>query len=77
MSRYHFARMFKRHTDMTHYSYYLDIKIRKLKEALHNANLSITEAFASCGTAYSGNFAKIFKDKVGMTPSQYRKSAIP
>ena len=25
-----------------------------------------------CGADFSGSFAKIFKEKVGMTPSQYR-----
>lgn len=74
MSRYHFARVFKKRTGMTPYSYYQDIKIRKLKDALRNTNLSITQAFASCGVEYSGSFARVFKDKVGMTPTQYRKT---
>ncbi len=74
MSRYHFARVFKKHTGMTPYSYYQDVKIRKLKDALCDKNRSITEAFASCGVEYSGSFARVFKEKVGMTPTQYRKS---
>ncbi len=74
MSRYHFARIFKKHTSITPYSYYQDIKIRKLKDALRDKNLSITQAFASCGVEYSGSYAKLFKEKVGMTPSQYRKT---
>jgi len=76
LSRYHFARLFKKHTGRTPYSYYLDVKIKNLQEALRNPDLSITEAFSRCGMAYSGNFARIFKDKVGMTPSQYRKSIL-
>lgn len=76
LSRYHFARLFKKHTGTTPYSYYQDIKIKKLKEALCDINQTVTEAFASCGIEYSGNYAKIFKDKVGMTPSQYRKTVI-
>lgn len=74
MSRYHFARVFKKHTGMTPYSYYQDIKIRKLKDTLRDTNLSVTQAFASCGVEYSGSFARVFKDKVGMTPTQYRKT---
>ncbi len=74
LSRYHFARLFKKHTGMTPYSYYQDMKVKKLKQALRDANLSIAEAFLSCGVDYNGNFAKVFKDKVGMTPSQYRKT---
>lgn len=74
LSKYHFARLFKKHTGMTPYGYYQDIKISKLKEKLCDVNLSISQAFADCGVDYNGNFAKIFKEKVGLTPSQYKAS---
>lgn len=74
LSRYHFARLFKKHVGMTPYCYYQNIKVQKLKEALRDTELSIAQAFAACGLEYSGNFARVFKDKVGMTPSQYRKT---
>lgn len=74
LSKYHFAHMFKKHTAITPYSYYQKVKVKKLKEALCDENLSISEAFALCGVDYNGNYAGIFRQKVGMTPSQYRKS---
>lgn len=74
LSRSHLARLFKKHTGMTPYSYYQEIRVNRLKEALRDKNLSISEAFASCGIEYHGNFARFFKEKVGMTPSQYRKT---
>ncbi len=74
LSKYHFAHMFKKHTSITPYSYYQEVKIKKLKEALCDENLSISEAYAICGVDYNGNYASIFRKKVGMTPSQYRKS---
>ena len=74
LSRYHFSRLFKRYTSMTPFSYYQDIKIKKLKEKLCDKNLSISEAFSACGLDYNGNYARLFKEKVGMTPSQYRKT---
>ena len=73
LSRYHFSRLFKKHTGMTPYSYYQDIKIKKLKETLCDTNLSVKEVFNSCGADYSGNLAKKFRKKVGMTPTQYRQ----
>jgi len=76
LSRYHFARLFKKHTGMTPYSYYQHIKVRELKNALCDKNLSVADAFAACGVEYSGNYARVFRDKVGMTPSQYRKNSI-
>lgn len=74
LSKYHFARMFKKYTGITPYSYYQEVKIKKLREALCDENLSISEAFALCGVDYNGYYASIFRKKVGMTPSQYRKS---
>jgi AraC-like DNA-binding protein len=76
LSKYHFARIFKKHTGMKPYGYYQDIKFGKLKEKLLDNNLSIAEAFAGCGMDYKGYFAKIFKEKVGITPLQYRASAL-
>lgn len=34
--------------------------------------MTISEAFGECGMDYSGNFAKIFKELVGITPTAYR-----
>ncbi len=73
LSPAHLVRLFKRHTGMTPYSYYQEIKIKRIKEALRDKNLSVAEAFVACGFDYLGNSARFFREKVGMTPSQYRK----
>ncbi len=72
MSRYHYTRLFKRHTGMTPYNYHQEVRIGKIKEKLCDIKLSITQAFEACGADYNGNMAKVFKRKTGMTPSQYR-----
>lgn len=74
LSPSHLARLFKKHTGMTLYGYYQKNKVDRLKEALQNKNLSVAEAFLSCGFSYPGNFTRFFKAHVGMTPSQYRKT---
>lgn len=76
LSRYHFSRLFKNYTGMTPLSFYQDVKLQKIKEKLSDRNLSISAAFAACGVDYNGNYAKLFKDAYGMTPSQHRKSAL-
>lgn len=75
-SRYHFVRKFKKHTGKTPYSYYQELKILKLMETLRDTNITISEAFDFCGLCYHGDWANLFKEKVGMTPLEYHKSLI-
>lgn len=74
LSKYYFSRLFKKHTGITPYQYYQELKISKLKETLHDSRKTISQVFAECGLDYSGYYSKLFKVKVGMTPSQYRTS---
>lgn len=74
LSRNHFPRLFKKHVGTTPYDYYINIKIRKIQEKLRDPELTISQAFAACGVDYHGSFAKMFKKKTGLTPSQYRKT---
>lgn len=68
------SRLFKKSNGMTPFNYFQEFKINRLKEALRDKNLSVSEAFESCGFKYSGNRAVLFKKKVGMTPNEYRKN---
>lgn len=72
VSRYHYTRLFKEHVGMTPHNYHKRLKLNKLKELLCDENLTITQAFDSCGANYNGHLAKEFKKETGMTPSQYR-----
>lgn len=74
MSPGHMARVFKKLIGMTPYTYYQGLKIEKIKAALRDRKLSVAAAFASCGADYSGSLAEAFKHKVGMTPTQYRRT---
>jgi len=73
LSKAHFTKLFKKHTGVTPYEYYINYKISKLKEKLLDTNLSIAQAFAACNMDYNGHSAKLFKEKVGVSPSEYRK----
>ena len=52
-----------------HIHYYL---LEKAKNLLLNSKLSISEIAFELGFEYSQNFSKLFKKKVGVTPSLYR-----
>lgn len=76
LSKAHFTTLFKKHTGITPHEYYINYKISKLKEKLLDTNLSITQAFAACNMDYSGHFARVFKDKTGLSPSAYRECQV-
>jgi len=73
LSKSHFSKLFRKHTGITPYEYYINYKISKLKEKLLDANLTIAQAFAECNMDYNGHSARLFKEKVGVTPSEFRK----
>ena len=73
LSKSHFSKLFKKHTGVTPYEYYINLKITKVKEKLLDPNLSIAQAFAACNMDYNGHFARTFKVKTGVSPSEFRK----
>lgn len=73
LSRSRLTKVFKDLASITPSEYCMRVKINKIKEKLLDPNFSVGEAFAACGTDYSGYYARIFKQYVGQTPLQYRK----
>ena len=76
LSKAQFSKLFKKHTGVTPHEYYINYKISKLKEKLLDTNFTIAQAFAACNMDYNGHSAKLFKRKVGVTPSVYRKMSV-
>jgi AraC family transcriptional regulator len=73
LSKSQFIKLFKKHTGVTPHEYYINYKIGKLKEKLLDTNLSVAQAFAACNMDYNGHSARLFREKVGVSPSEYRK----
>ncbi|MGI6425347.1 MAG: helix-turn-helix domain-containing protein [Tepidanaerobacteraceae bacterium] len=76
LSKAQFTKLFKKHTGVTPHEYYINYKIGRLKEKLLDTNLTIAQAFAACNMNYNGHSAKLFKEKVGISPSVYRKMSV-
>ena len=68
----HFRRLFKRYTGIAPYDYYLELKMRRARHLLHATNLTLKHVARSLGFESEFHFSKVFKQRTGMTPSQWR-----
>jgi ATP/maltotriose-dependent transcriptional regulator MalT/AraC-like DNA-binding protein len=77
LSPYHFTRVFKAQTGKTSSDYLLDIRVEKAREMLRTTDQTITEICFQCGFCNPSHFATVFKRRVGVGPSEYRKQDPP
>jgi AraC-like DNA-binding protein/quercetin dioxygenase-like cupin family protein len=76
--QYYFARFFKAKTGITASEYRQTssgVSIRKVKELLSETTLPTKEIADQLGFRGPHHFARFFKAKTGMTPSEYRQTA--
>ncbi len=75
-SKYHFSRLFKQYTNVTYYEYLTFRRLKAAEELLAQPGLSVTEIALQSGFSSISSFNRIFKQKKGCTPSEYRASYI-
>lgn len=68
-----FRKLFKDYTGLSPGQYYLQLKIEKAKDLLCNSNLPIKEISVELNFDSSFYFSRIFRDKTGLRPTEYRK----
>lgn len=73
-SPYHFARIFKDEVGLPPHYYISSIRLQKAKELLLQTNFSIREIGMEVGQQSLGTFTTRFKEKVGVSPAQFRHS---
>lgn len=66
-------RSFKRNLNMTPFEYVIDYRITKACEFLRSSNESILDISNMCGFSSNSYFGKVFKDKIGCTPKEFRR----
>ena len=66
-------RIFKQHTGMSLRQYIINIRIRKAMELLSHSDISITVTSREIGYENVTYFSRLFKEKVGLTPSKYKQ----
>jgi len=67
------CRTYKRETGMTLFQHLQYIRIESACTMLRNTTLSIAEIAYSCGFNTPSTFNRLFLEKMGMTPGEYRK----
>src|SRR5699024_3470591 len=75
-SPYHFTRIFKARTCITPLYYFSSMRLQKAKDLLLYTGLTVRDVGMEIGQQRLGTFTTRFTEKVGMTPSQFRKSHI-
>ncbi len=66
-------KIFKEAFGITPYAYFLDKKIKLARDMLLNTNLSIKQIAGNLNFADEYYFSNLFKKKVGVSPTRYRK----
>lgn len=74
MSEVHFRRCFKQIYHVSPQQYLIELRLRRAKELLQYDTTPITEISQVCGFADPCYFSRIFKQKTGYSPSEYRET---
>lgn len=70
----YFCTLFKKKTGVNFIDYLTNVRIENSKKLLENPNLKIYEISQMIGYYSSKHFSLLFKDLVGVTPTEYRES---
>jgi len=72
-----FRKVFKNYTGLSPGQYYIQLKIERAKDLLNDPALSVKEVAYDLKFESCFYFSKLFKEKTGMTPTDYRKRTFP
>ena len=76
IDRSHLYTVFKQVLGVSPKDYLTDFRIRKACTLLREPELSITAAANSVGFENNLYFSKVFRKRMGVTPSQYRRTMV-
>ena len=74
ISASHLSHVFKSITGYAPIEYLMVCRLSAAKSMLSTTDKSIKEIIDLCGFSDESNFSRTFREKVGMTPTEFRKS---
>lgn len=74
VSRFHFCKLFKKATGMTLTEYITRVRVEKAKTLLSDPSLRVSEIVFAAGFGSIPQFNSVFKQHVGMPPTEFRAS---
>lgn len=77
LSEEHLRRLFRHGTGMSPYQYYLELKIHRARRLLGETRLPVKAIARMLGFESPFHFAKVFKQRTGISPAQWRRGEIP
>jgi AraC-like DNA-binding protein len=72
LSEGYFCHLFKEVTGRSSKDYILGLRIKKAEKLLASSGMSVTEVCYTCGFSDPNYFSRIFKQRTGKQPSEYR-----
>lgn len=73
MSSGHFSRLFKKVMGMSFSDYATSLRINKARSYLLTTQMSITEIAFETGYSSASHFIRVFKQRFGKTPTEYKR----
>lgn len=74
ISEVYFRKLFTKHFGISPKQFIIDLRIQRAKQMLGEGPLSIFVISEKCGFSNPYHFCRLFKQRVGITPSEYRKA---
>jgi len=76
LSTAHFARMFRKSTGQTPHQFVLRQRLERAKTMLRAPNARVLDVAVACGFKTQQHFAQVFRDVLGVRPTEYRQDLV-